>query len=439
MKTPTKKDNIFRLPEQDGPFATEETVPEMKVFSPFSRRIARSLKTTQLSTRYRFIRDQIYEFLNVTSFYSIHTLIKDVGVQTKISRRVHTLLGNMFGLEGSERETRAAITGYAKTADGVIQYLKNTVLSPYDSYFDMTNRISSVNDPVDLLLIPFDDRYHKKSRFEAKRKLILMSLAAAIEQRERETNIEQRLWKFLDFLDEHVWGPEAKIGEREPTLLLSRHCPDDFSCSEVSVIAMEELSGFSCLPSEPGVKKTLIRRLWFNCDGKKIPIYVTVRQKNPVAKVLKLIRKDEENPDVAVDDELGLMGVLDGLAEVRLFQKHLVESASRANSFLTLEDVSNSQEGETRLSTTVDSAPKNPMLKFFARMGGMRVEFIIHTNSSFLNYIYQKCVAHNEYEVRRLFDTGVTSLLFPKDINLFDVATIRDDLLNRYRRQIEHA
>lgn len=433
-----KKDNIFRLLEQSGPFATEDSAPDTKVFSAYSRNLARSLKENQLSTRYRFVRDQIFEFLHVRSFQSIQELIKDKQNHGEISRRAYSLLGNMFGIEGGEHECRTAINGYARTADGVIHYLKDTVMSPYASYFDMTNKIGTLNDPVELLLVPFDDRYHKKSRFEAKRKLILMNLAAAIEQRERETNIEQKFLKFLNFLDAHVWGREAKIGEREPALLLSRHRPEDFSCHEVSVIAWNELSGFTCLSPEPGVKKTLIRRLWFNSDGKKIPIYVTARKKNLVAKILKLIRKDEENPDVAVDDELGLMGVLDSMAEVRIFQKHLVESASRAGSFLTLEDVSNTLGGGTRNSGNEVSCEKTPMLKFFARMGGMRLEFIIHTNSSFLNYIYQRGVAHNEYEVRRLFDTGVAGLLFPKDIYLVDVTTIRDDLLYRYRRQIEN-
>ena len=40
------------------------------------------------------------------------------------------------------------------------------------------------------------------------------------------------------------------------------------------------------------------------------------------------------------------------------------------------------------------------MLKFFARLGGMRVEFIIHTNQSYLNYRYQRDISHDEYEVQ---------------------------------------
>jgi hypothetical protein len=65
-----------------------------------------------------------------------------------------------------------------------------------------------------------------------------------------------------------------------------------------------------------------------------------VRKKAPEAKVLKLIRKGEENPAIAVDDELGLLGVLDTAAEVKQFQKHLTESAIKAKSFMTLEDIS---------------------------------------------------------------------------------------------------
>jgi hypothetical protein len=263
-----------------------------------------------------------------------------------------------------------------------------------------------------------------------------MQLAAAIEQRERETKIEKKFVGFLDFLNDHVWSAEAKIGEQEPAVLLSRHSSEDFACHEVSVLTLNRAEEFNHR-LVPGLKRTLIKRLWFHYDNRKIPIYVIVRKKDSVAKVLKLLRKGEENPDVAVADELGLMGVLDGIAEVRIFQKHLFECAFRAGSFLTLEDVSDSLEGGPH-NGNIGSSTKTPMLKFFARMGGMRVEFIIHTNKSFLNYTYQRGVAHSEYEVNRLFDTGVANLLFPKDIYHLDLPSIKDELLRRFRQQIEN-
>jgi hypothetical protein len=141
---------------------------------------------------------------------------------------------------------------------------------------------------------------------------------------------------------------------------------------------------------------------------------------------------------VAVDDELGLMAVLDSVAEVKTFQKHLTRSAAKADSFMVLEDISDTLIGPTTYkATATGSSPKTEMLKFFARLGGMRVEFIIHTNRSWLNYMYQKDVAHDEYEVKRIFDSGVVELLFPKDIFHLDHDSIRNDMLRRYRRRIE--
>jgi hypothetical protein len=77
------------------------------------------------------------------------------------------------------------------------------------------------------------------------------------------------------------------------------------------------------------------------------------------------------------------------------------------------------------------------MLKFFARLGGMRVEFIIHTNQSYLNYRYQRDISHDEYEVRRLFDSGVTDFLFPPDIYYLDMDQTRKSQLINFRKTIE--
>ena len=153
--------------------------------------------------------------------------------------------------------------------------------------------------------------------------------------------------------------------------------------------------------------------------------------------MLKLLRKNEKNPATAVDDELGLMAVLNSVSDVKRFLRHLTKSAVRADSFMTLEDISDTlTRGEYGGSATGSSA-KTPMLKFFARLGGMRVEFIIHTNRSYLNYIYQRDVAHDEYEVKRIFDTGVAEFLFPSDIYHLNMEKIRSIQLARFRKQIE--
>lgn len=436
MEKVTTKDTIFKLLDQNGPFATLDNVQDQRMFSSFSRSQVKILQKEKLYNRYLLTRNQIFQLLNVSSFSEIKRHIDDKESRKATACRAYELLSRMFGIAaGSENECLIAIKNYSRTADGVIRYLKRAVISPYSSYLDMDNKVDAIYDPVELLLILFDNRYHKKARFEAKRKLVLMQLAAAIEQRERETDIENKFATFLDFLNNQVWSSDVKIGEEEPAFLLSRHCPEDFSCSEVSVHSwasqkIDQSLGY-------GLKKTLIKRLWFHSNIKKTPIYVIVRKKEPVAKVLKLLRKGEENPDIAVADELGLMGVLDNITDVRIFQKHLIESAFKAGTFLTQEDISDTLEGGLEYNGNAGSSTKTPMLKFFARMGGMRIEFIIHTNKSFLNYTYQRGVAHREYEVNRLFDSGVAHLLFPKDIYFLDLASIKEELLQIFRKQIE--
>jgi hypothetical protein len=149
------------------------------------------------------------------------------------------------------------------------------------------------------------------------------------------------------------------------------------------------------------------------------------------------LRKNEKNPAVAVDDELGLMAVLDSVGDVKRFVRHLTHAAVRANSVMVLEDISDTLTGGDYKGSSESSNQGTRMLKFFARLGGMRVEFIIHTNQTYLNYRYQRDIAHDEYGVRRLFDSGVAEFLFPTDIYHLDMNRIRDSQLKKFRKSIE--
>ena len=289
----------------------------------------------------------------------------------------------------------------------------------------------AVGDQVELLLRVFDERFHVKARFEAKRKLVLMNLAGSIDQRERETDIENKFYAFLEFLNQHVWSPQLKIGQLEKVYLLSRHDPDSFSCVEVSVIAEAERAALKELGECE--RLTLLKRRVFEDGGRSYPVYVSVRKKDSAAKVLKLLRKNEKNPAVAVDDELGLMAVLDSVSDVKRFVRHMTRSAIKSGSLMTLEDISDTLTGGHYDSANVGSSSKTQMLKFFARMGGMRVELIIHTNQSYLNYRFQHDIAHDEYEVKRIFDSGVAEFLFPNEIYNLDMQQIRQTMLNRFR------
>ncbi len=387
-----------------------------------------------METKYRVVRNQIFELLDVHSFAEVQELITNKERRQDLNRRGYHLLGNMFGIDGNEREIVSKINNYSRTADAVIRYLKTTVLANYASYIEMTNEIDAISSPVELLLIIFDNRYHQKARFEAKRKLILMSLAGSIDQRERETDIENKFAQFLEFLNEHVWSRDLKIGELEIAYLLSEHDPDTFACTKVKLAGVQDVQKTK---RKKGQKITLIKQRRFRGNGREIRIYVSVRKKPPEAKVLKLLRKGVENPAVAVDDELGLLGVAESVMEVKAFQKHLTRSASKAGSLMSLEEVSDTLAGGKYESSAVGSSSSTPMFKFFARLGGMRVEFIVHTYKSYLNYIYQRDVSHDEYEVKRVFDSGVAELLFPHSIYYLNMNEIKEALIRWSRYRIE--
>jgi hypothetical protein len=428
--------SIFTAMKQNGPFAVTDGFTLGRPFSRQTRAWARHFDNDRLlATKYRVVRAQIFDFLQIESFEEVPGLLSDRVARAQRSERACLLLGNLFGISGSTSEIRSKIKEYAQTADDVINLLRGKLLAPYSSHVEISNEIETTHDPVDLLLRVFDERFHMKARFEAKRKLMLMNLAGSIDQRERETDIENKFYAFLEFLNRNVWSPQFKFGQLQNAYLLSQHDPDDYRCLNVKVI--DATSRARLKTPGDGEKLTLLKRRVFQDGGRDVPAYVSVRKKDSAAKVLKLLRKNEKNPAVAVDDELGLMAVLDNISDVKRFVRHMTRSAIKAGSLMTLEDISDTLTGGYYHSSAVGSNSKTPMLKFFARMGGMRVELIIHTNQSYLNYRFQRDIAHDEYEVKRIFDSGVADFLFPGDIYNLDMEQIRQTLLDQFRRNIE--
>ena len=430
------ENSIFIAMKQDGPLMVEDELDNARKFTAHSREWVRRFCSSPVTvTKYRAVREHIYDLLQVNSFEDIAKLIGERDEIARRSDRAYALLANLYGITGEMSEVRNRIKEYAISADEVISYLKNKVLADYHSNIEISNEIETTHNPVELLLIIFNQKYHKKTRFEAKRKLVLMGLAGSIDQRERETEIEGKFSNFLNFLNQYVWSPRLKIGELKTAYLHSYHDAEDFACNVVKVI--EDVDSTDAERVGTLEKLTLVKRRLFQFKGKDIPVYVTVRKKDSAAKILKLLRKNEKNPAVAVDDELGLMAVLDTIADVKRFVKHLTESAIKADSIMVLEDISDTLTGGYYHASSAGSSSQTPMLKFFARLGGMRVEFIIHTNETYLNYRYQRGIAHDEYEVRRLFDSGVAEFLFPKDIYQLDMSLIRKKQLETFRKAIE--
>ncbi|MGV6859396.1 MAG: hypothetical protein ACWA5X_10510 [bacterium] len=425
--------SIFSAMRQNGPFAVNDNICIDSPFSIDKREWVRVLCADQVqTTKYRAVRSQVFNLLQIDSFAALRQLLDDAEAKQHTSDQACRLLGRLFNIDGDLWEVRTKLREFGATADAVIDYLRGKILSSYTSHVEISNEIGTTADPVELLLMVFDDRYHKKVRFEAKRKLVLMNLAGAIDQREREIGVEARFKGFIRFLDEHVWSQERKIGEHRLAYLLSEHAHEDYRCTRVQAISIKEASD---LELKPGQRLTFVKRRLFNVGSKEIPVYVSVRKKEPAAKVIKLLRKNEKNPAVAVDDELGLMAVLDSRADVTRFVDHLSKAAVRSGVLMSLEDISDTLDGGRYAATSTGSSGQTRMLKFFARLGDTRVEFIIHTNQTFLDYHFQHGISHDEYEVRRLFDSGVAEFLFPQDIYQLDMEVTREILMTQFRKE----
>lgn len=366
------------------------------------------------------IRRQIFQLLGVKSFPEIQNIIKDEKLREETSKRAYGLLGKMYEISGEDKDIASRIGNYAGRADYTINYLNDKFeLSDPPIKFEMINEVSSTSNPTDLLLMIFDERYSTRARFEAKRKLALMSLAASIDQRERETNNEEKFKKFIKFLDTHVLDKDIKIGETESVFVLSNHDPETFGNTSYTILTKKEKEERekSGIRLEKGRQK-LTELSWrkFTKDDRQIPIQYSTRIKSREAKILKLLRKGVENPAVAVEDDLGIMAVFKSAKDIDRFQERLVQGATEYGSYMSFEEVEDTLKHGNHNSKNIGSNPELKQRNFYIKTDGVRFDAITHTIDTYLDYLYKDGVSHVEYEVKRLFDTGVVGMLFPSSI-----------------------
>lgn len=406
-----------------------------------TRRFVKGVEHTQWEQRRAFL----FQALEVSSDADLLELIHNTKERRRRVEGNYPMLGRMYGIEGKKAEVKRTIEGYGSLADATVQRAKSKVLGSKAGKFEMTNEVQSTNNPFELMLMAADNRFDKKVRFEAVRKLMLMDLIASIDQKERRLNTVAQFDKFIAFLDEHVWNPKQKKGASTPGYLISQHDEaHGFVATKVAFVDEKEGDQMLILP---GQKRTALRRRSFlvpQGDGEKeIFVYASERRKLIEDEALKLVRGGAENPDIVIEDQLGLEVVFDNESHLRLFMRHLHESAKRAGSFMAIEDLEDSlNNGTGHNGTSEGSSSKLRMRKFYIKMNGMRVEIILHTNETYVNSLYAEQVAHKEYEVNRFFrdNKGVPSAakqLFPEYVYGQDLDSIHEQLTYEVRRSLQ--
>lgn len=387
---------------------------------------------------HRILRGQIFGLLGVESDDQIQWLINNPESEARqtTSNRVSKQLGLAYGIEGPER-IRQKLEDYGKDANSVIDYLQSYLTYPGCINLEMVNEVRASNNPTDLLLLSLDGRWSPKARFDTKRKLQLMNLSASIDRRERELKIEDQFSRFVDWM-KRLWDPELLLGESNGRFLISTHDPLTWACTATQWA--DEAEGTK-IQLQPFQKKTHLPSRRFKTNtGRGVDVYVTIRSKERKMKILKMLRKKQEDPAIAVDDDTGLLAVANNSRDIRKLIDHLIHHGYQSNYPIIIEDVSYTLDGREYKGNHGSSSNFRAM-KFFIRLANeMRVECIIHTPETFAESLYRRGVSSYEYMLNRLIDAGVPRLVFPeKHFPSLDENEARRQGLARIRASIEGA
>ena len=116
----------------DGPFAVEESASLNRPFSQQHRDwVSRLLADQVQTTKYRAVRSQIFNLLQVRDFAGIRQLLSEEQLRQQSRERGHQLLARLFNIVVETHQIHTKLREFSSTADAVINYLRNKVLSPY--------------------------------------------------------------------------------------------------------------------------------------------------------------------------------------------------------------------------------------------------------------------------------------------------------------------
>lgn len=479
-----RKGNFIILVEPNGPFSIDWEKGPIQAWKSFSFTEQQELKTE---------RKQICEIFEVSSLAEIPQTFKDPKKRDEARIRANRYFADLFGVRGNKDGIKAAqkdlqreketydnnenpeiverkrktaeetlrraeeenierlndnVRSLSSLANGTIKLVEQQVLGPrYSSLFEVSNEVQTIDQPADLIALMVDPRYDSRIRFEAKRKLVLMKVGGAVKQTEREMQTREKFQSFLTFM-EGLWEdaePEDldgkdKIGQAFNLNLYTRHNPDNFECIDVKVISPEELKAIQFTTLPLGEKLTIRQARKFKIGNKNVPVYITLREKQASARILKLLRKGHTNPAAAVEDEMGLMGIVANKKDITLFMQHLQNMAKTAGKAISIEEPEDTIDNGSSFSAKNDgSSDKLETYKFFVRMDGMRVEFILHTFRTYANYLYRDEVSYEEFQKKRFFDSGTAKLLYPESIYNYNQEQLKNTLTTETRKHVrEH-
>lgn len=385
-----------------------------------------------------------FAVLGVSSRRDISELEKSPEYKAIAEEYALDYFSRLYGISGDKEHLREKMRSYSDDADEVIELYRTGQFERFKASLEMSEEVRTSNI-VDLLILINNPKKNSQIRFEAKRKLYLMNIAAQIDARDRRGNSKQIFDGFRTFIVDRVFDQPEPEGLGR-FLLVSQHDPETFQVlradpkrpSTANVIKINE-DETSLFPPVPGQKITrLLTRQFPTEDGKSVDVYFTPRYKSRAEEILKMVRKAGDNPEQEIQDTYGLMITVPEEKDVTSFVKRLMKLTAHTDYAFTPEYQENNFEGEERKDHTKAGAKKLVMSKFIANVRGVRIEIMFHTYESYINYKYQRGIAHAEFDIRRKTASEVSDdLLFPYPIYHVDFAATERDLTKIEREKIE--
>ncbi len=382
--------------------------------------------------------DLVCTLLGVSNPSEIPTVITDERRKAELRGWINNKIATTFGFDGKPIEKAAKIASYAQAADRFVDsHLRAGILEPFSQRIDITEEVRGTDSIIDLLSIMFDPGYSERARFEAKRKLTLMQLAAELDMRDRQTEeLNQRKAEkekrqtgkqgdpFVRFLDAHVWKTEGLRANPDQIIIVSKHRADDYSCIGTEEVTEDQLPQIAKRiannkPQKSGfyLRVTYLPQRSFEFGGEEIPASFFHRPKKDfLASMAKLLKKGKYNPEAGIEDMTGWMFVVRDKNDIISLKRHIEAAGRRSGSLAFAETTEDTSDGGIYSAENAGSSKNLHQLKYDALIEGRRIEIIILDYKNYLDYYNRDVEAHEEYELRRLVESGVFEGLFPKSI-----------------------
>lgn len=389
--------------------------------------------TDSVKTQFLGDLNTIGNLLGVKDFTTMRLVVDNNARAERLSGRVNRRVLRIFNADydkmNAEDRRKEIEEKYALIADAFVNsFLRTGVWEPLSQWTDLKDEVQTTHSIIGLLGLVFNHP-DRRVRFEAKRKLVLMQLAATVEARSGELKEKDRSPQFIKLLNEGFWygeippGLKEKRTKRDKVNIESHHNyatlttigdPREYPDQEAPSVK-QRMEKHKPKPGGYYIRTNHFDVRYIDYDGEMIPINQDSRQKSLLARIGKMIRKEEEDPAVAVQDTTGLMLIVRNRRDAYRVFDFFTRGGENGSLTIKIGDLEDTLSGQEKYSAENEgSSPKTKQLKFIATIEGISIEVIIHTYATYLDNVLQDEVAHDELDVRRHVATFLK--IFPPEI-----------------------